>query len=104
MKNTTMGVWVGTIVITIIIAFVVFFRDAEIETTKITNAEIQKSQAQQKLYEDDGSGVMVLHRGIVSDVKNGYLQWKKDYPERAQKVVAAAKTYENRFIVFYKTE
>lgn len=77
-----------------------------IRIIRISKTEPQKESkilAQEKLYEDDGLGVMISN-GMVDRAKKGYLQWKKDYPERARRVVAATISFEKRLIVFYNTE
>ena len=108
MKKKTMGLWMafpaGIIIIsTIIIAGILL---DPVSPEKPANTELQKSQVyeRQKFYEDDGSGIIIISRFDRNLVKKGYLQWKKDYPERAKKIVATAISPANLFMLIYETE
>ncbi|MFH1402103.1 MAG: hypothetical protein ABIG87_00570, partial [Patescibacteria group bacterium] len=52
----------------------------------LSTKEQEKSVTEQgKLYEDSGQGIMIMKKYDIYILKEGYLQWKKDYPERDKK-------------------
>jgi len=61
---------------------------------------------QGKLYEDSGQGIMIMKKYDIYILKEGYLQWKKDYPERDKKIVATAISggSGSYFMLIYRTE
>ncbi|MFH1402259.1 MAG: hypothetical protein ABIG87_01370, partial [Patescibacteria group bacterium] len=67
----------------------------------------EKSVTEQgKLYEDSGQGIMIMKKYDIYILKEGYLQWKKDYPERDKKIVAATISggSGSYFMLIYRTE
>ena len=125
MRKSTKGEWtlvaiMAGIIITLVI--LITFSDFDAET-EIASAEIQgksqivreqekltqqKSQVQEKLYKDDGSGMMMIRKFSSRQLEERYLQWKEDYPERDKKTVAigvsGTSAQFNYFVLIYKTE
>jgi len=95
--------WGCFVIIAVLLIYVIVGIHFFTETVNTETQGQSKVSVQEKLYNDDGLG-MIISSGVLDRVERGYLQWKKDYPERAKRIVAATISYENRLIVFYKTE
>ncbi|MBU1289838.1 hypothetical protein KKG85_01155 [Patescibacteria group bacterium] len=98
--------FVGAAVVSAILGIIVvatFYLD----TTKTANTELQKPQEkQERLYKDDGLGIMTIYRHSHRLLREGYAQWKKDYPEREDRIIDFAIHGLDKvgLVLLYKTE
>ncbi|MBU1289887.1 hypothetical protein KKG85_01435 [Patescibacteria group bacterium] len=79
--------------------------DVEIAKARYELQQISQEKSE-KPYDDDGLGMMIIKEWNTCLIKEGYLQWKKDYPERAKKIISIAVSGggSNYFMLIYETE
>jgi hypothetical protein len=89
---------IGIIAVVTIVVVASMFPSGNNRTTAVV-------MAGEKSYNDDGSGVLIIYSNNPQDIKKGYLQWKKDYPDRARKVITSAMNGRPTYLILiYKTE
>ena len=108
-KYMKIGIVVFMVSVFIIIAItaIVNYFATETANAETTNIELQKkSQEKHCRYQDDGSGIMIIKEWNICLIKEGYLQWRKNYPERAKKIIAVTVSggYGSYFMLIYETE
>ena len=86
----------------------VYFFFALGDNSKKLSSKLTGTASEIKLYDDDGSGIMIIPRWKSSEeIKIGYLQWKEDHPQRARNIMASSAfggVNKSFFIFIYRTE